>query len=138
MPGIKTTEKVADDVNDENLEILLKDKTAQMDVAFLNSKGFGGNNATASVLSPGVVENMLAKRYGESAFSEYKIKREAVRETAKQYDELAVNGNLNVIYNFGSGIIDDQEIKITDQELSVESLEQSINLQFANPYADMT
>ena len=138
LPGIKTTEKVADDVNDENLEILLKDKTAQMDVAFLNSKGFGGNNATASVLSPGVVENMLAKRYGESAFSEYKIKREAVRETAKQYDELAVNGNLNVIYNFGSGIIDDQEIKITDQELSVESLEQSINLQFANPYADMT
>ena len=138
LPGIKTTEKVADDVNDENLEILLKDKTAQMDVAFLNSKGFGGNNATASVLSPGIVENMLAKRYGESAFSDYKIKREAVRETAKEYDESAVNGNLNVIYNFGSGIIDDQEIKITDQELSVESLEQSINLQFANPYADMT
>jgi len=133
LPGIKTTHRVADDVVDENLDILLKDKKSDIDVAFLNSKGFGGNNATATVLSPRVVENMLAKRYGESQFAEYQTKREA-----KQYDDQAINGDLNVIYNFGEGIIDDQGIQITDESISIGSFDHEVNLKLENPYADMT
>ena len=138
LPGIKTTHRVADDVVDENLEILLKDKEAEVDVAFLNSKGFGGNNATATVLSPSIVEGMLVKRYGEARFSDYKITREAVRAQAKQYDDQAISGNLNVIYNFGEGIIDDQAIQITDESISIGSFDHEVNLKFQNPYADMT
>jgi len=63
IPGIKTTDRVADDVLDDHLDIVLHDKEAVVDVAFLNSKGFGGNNATAAILSPKVVNSMLKKRY---------------------------------------------------------------------------
>jgi len=138
VPGIKTTHRVADDVVDENLDILLQDKKVDMDIAFLNSKGFGGNNATATVLSPRVVESMLEKRYGKSQFSDYQSKREGVRAQASQYDEQATDGNLNVIYNFGEGIIDDQDIKITDESISIGSFDHPVNLNLENPYADMT
>ena len=138
LPGIKTTHSIAADVVDERLDIVLQDKKANIDVAFLNSKGFGGNNATATVLSPSVVIDMLTKRYSESQITDYELKREAVRQKAKQYDEGAISGNLNVIYNFGEGIIEDQDIKITDQMLSIGSFDHPVSLQFENPYADMT
>src|SRR5690625_7587828 len=62
VPGIKTIDRVADDVVAERLDIPLADldrRDDPIEVAFLNSKGFGGNNATASVLAPTVVERML-------------------------------------------------------------------------------
>ena len=55
IPGILTTQQIAPDVTTANLEFLLAHKdvgTEGMDAAILNSKGFGGNNATASILSP--------------------------------------------------------------------------------------
>jgi len=138
LPGIKTTEKVAADVFDEKLDIVLNDKKAQMEVAFLNSKGFGGNNATATVLSPATVERMLKKRYSDAEFTQYIEKRESVRDNAKKYDELAVKGDLQVIYNFGTGIIDDSEITITDKAVTLDAFEHAVDLGFDNPYQDMT
>lgn len=138
LPGIKTTDKVAEDVFDEHLDIVLQDKPAKMDVAFLNSKGFGGNNATATVLSPNVVERMLQKRYSAAKFKDYLSKREGVRATAAVYDEQATNGDLNVIYNFGDGIIEDHEISISSKALNIDNFVNTVNLAFANPYSDMT
>ncbi|MFT5574250.1 MAG: acetoacetyl-[acyl-carrier protein] synthase [Cryomorphaceae bacterium] len=138
IPGIKTTEAVASDVLDEKLDILLQDKQALMDVAFLNSKGFGGNNATATVLSPQIVEQMMVGRYGADAFAEYEGMREHVRAQAKAYDESAMRGELNIIYNFGVGIIDDADITISDTTLSFENFEHDVHLEFENKYADMT
>ena len=137
LPGIKTTTKIADDVFNEKLDIVLKDQKADIDVAFLNSKGFGGNNATATVLSPNMIENMLAKRYGEAEFSQYQIKRKSVRAKAAKYDDLAVKGDLQVIYNFGTGIIDDSEVIMSDASVSLAGFEHAVGLDFENPYKDM-
>lgn len=137
LPGIKTTHAVADDVVDERLDILLQDKPAEMDIAFLNSKGFGGNNATASVFSPRVVEKMLQARYGDAVMQQYAQKREAVRAQAKAYDDSALKGELNIIYNFGTGIIEDDEINISATELSLGKFAHKVPLEFENPYADM-
>ena len=137
MPGIKTADKAASDVVDEKLDILFKDKKAEIDVVFLNSKGFGGNNATATVIAPKIVEKMLAKRYSSDEMAAYHIKREEVRAVAKSYDDLALQGDLSVIYNFGKGIINQEELTITDQELSIAEFNRSINLDLKNPYQDM-
>ena len=123
---------------DQRLEILLEDKQTIMDVAFLNSKGFGGNNATAVVLSPAKVESMMESRYGAEKISQYRQKREAVRAVAAQYDFAASNGELQVNYNFGSGIIEDQDIVITDASVAIDSFARPINLSFENPYSDMS
>jgi acetoacetyl-[acyl-carrier protein] synthase len=138
IAGIKTVDAVASDVIDQRLDILLEDKKAVIDVAFLNSKGFGGNNATAIVLSPAKVEAMLESRYGAEKMAIYRDKREVVRATAAKYDEAASNGDLQVIYNFGSNIIEDHEISITDASVTIENFAHSINLAFENPYSDMT
>lgn len=137
IPGIKTTHEVADDVLDEKLDILLKDKKADMDIAFLNSKGFGGNNATATVLSPSLVNKMLAKRYDQSTYADYLSKRDVVREQAADYDRKASQGDLNVLYNFGSGIIEDHEILIEQDKITISDFPNEIALNFDNPYADM-
>jgi acetoacetyl-[acyl-carrier protein] synthase len=138
IAGIKTVDAVASDVIDQRLDILLEDKKAVIDVAFLNSKGFGGNNASAIVLSPAKVEAMLESRYGAEKMAIYRDKREVVRATAAKYDEAASNGDLQVIYNFGSNIIEDHEISITDASVTIENFAHSINLAFENPYSDMT
>ena len=137
IPGIKTTYEVAEDVLDERLDILLKDKEAQLDVAFLNSKGFGGNNSTATVLSPGVVEKMLEKRYGSNQMQAYVEKRELVRKQAADYDAKACQGDLNVLYNFGSGIIEDHEISIDAESIEIGQFANKVSLKLENPFGDM-
>lgn len=137
IPGIKTTEKIADDVVDERLEILLHDKKVKMDVAFLNSKGFGGNNSTATVFAPDVVQKMLSKRHGEQAMSDYRAKRELVRTAAQAYDKKASAGDLQVIYNFGENIIEDHEITLDTNALRLGDFVNAISLEFKNPYSDM-
>jgi len=82
-----------------------------MQVAFINSKGFGGNNATAVVLSADKTNAMLARRY-ESTFSEYLTRRERTRQCANDYAEQADRGSLNVIYRFGENLIDEKSVSV--------------------------
>ena len=137
IPGIKTTSEVAKDVLDERLNIVLQDHKADIDVAFLNSKGFGGNNATATVLSPKVAKSMIKKRVGESAFSAYEAKLSEVRTASAEYDKRALHGDLNVLYNFGSNIIEDHEISIDRDHVAIDKFKNKISLDFENPYSDM-
>jgi acetoacetyl-[acyl-carrier protein] synthase len=139
IPGIKTIDKVADDVFADRLQISTKDESCKqpLDVAFLNSKGFGGNNATASIFAPHVVESMLARRYGDVVFARYKNKREQVRSTASAYDAAALQGNFATIYHFGEGLIDETLIKVDREHLSLPGFAQAIDLNFTNRFADM-
>ena len=66
IPGITTTQSVAEDVFDENLKFLLDHREiseGEIDSVFINSKGFGGNNATAAVLSPAITKKMMLKKH---------------------------------------------------------------------------
>ncbi len=140
LPGIKTVEKVADDVNQERLDICLQDNKQSIgtwDVAFLNSKGFGGNNATGTVLSPQVVQKMLLKRYGIEAMETYMSKRKVTREQAQAYDDSASRGDLKVIYRFGEQMIDETQIELNDQTLVMPGFENKIKLPQDNPFSDM-
>lgn len=139
LPGIKTIDKVADDVCADRLSISSQDQDLGPDlsVAFLNSKGFGGNNATASVLAPTVVERMLEKRYGKQAFADYRKRRENTREQALVYENRARTGELNTIYRFGEGMIDEKGIRLDDKKLEMPGFAQAVSLDSDNPYDDM-
>lgn len=140
IPGIKTIDKVADDVFDERLNISITDidkGAGNVDVAFLNSKGFGGNNATATVLSPHVVDSMLAKRYSSEDILAYESRREQVREKASAYDLSASQGNFDTIYHFGQDLIKEDEIQMTEQEIRIAGFANPIDLRMKNPFEDM-
>jgi acetoacetyl-[acyl-carrier protein] synthase len=139
IPGIKTIDKVADDVFSDRLQISTKDVAVEqpVDVAFLNSKGFGGNNATASIFAPHIVDSMLVRRYGKVAFTQYQEKREEVRSNASAYDVAASHGDFATIYHFGEGLIDETLIKFDQERLGLPGFAQAINLSFTNRFSDM-
>lgn len=139
LPGIKTLDAVADDVHDERLHIPLQDLDlhGRADVAFLNSKGFGGNNATAAVFSNRVAEAMLNKRYSSAQINAYRDKREAVLEAANAYDEQCMRGPMQPIYRFGEDMIDEDKIEISAKELRLPGYAQAVELDLKNPFEDM-
>lgn len=140
IPGIKTIDKVADDVFDEHLHISTTDidkGAGNVDVAFLNSKGFGGNNATATVLSPHIANTMLTKRYSAEEMAAYESRRELVREKANAYDIKATQGQFDTIYHFGKDLIDENDIQMTDKEIRIPGFANAIDLNIENRFKDM-
>jgi len=138
MPGITTIDKVADDVHSDRLNIAVEHwDCGEMDTAFINSKGFGGNNATAVVLSPKVTIAMMKKRYGEKAMDEYEQKLVLVEQAQNEYRQRANKGEFDVIYKFGEGLVDENEIEISDSSLNFKEFKNEISLPAENPFADM-
>lgn len=138
LPGIKTIDRVADDVHRQHLEIVTADRQQPLQVAFLNSKGFGGNNASAAVLAPSLVEKLLQRRHGESTLAVWRQRREQTRVEAAAYDQRALQGELGILYRFGEALIDEHELHIDQQQIRVPGFAQPIQYA-ANPgYADLS
>ena len=138
MPGITTIDEVAGDVHDQHLNISTKHwHCPDMDIAFINSKGFGGNNATPAVFSPLVSLTMLEKRHGEQAMADYREKLVQVELAQKRYQESADLGQFDIIYKFGDGLIDEAELEITTDSINMPGFEHLIDLPATNPFDDM-
>lgn len=141
LPGIPTLDGVADDVWQDRLALgpdHQRRATSDLQVALLNSKGFGGNNASAVVLSPERTEAMLAKRHGGDAMRDYLSRREGALATSRAYLKGADMGDYAPIYRFGEQVISDSDIVMTDQAISIDGEAIPISLPTDNPYADMT
>ncbi|HCU89334.1 MAG TPA: beta-ketoacyl synthase, partial [Gammaproteobacteria bacterium] len=107
------------------------------EIAFLNSKGFGGNNATAAVLSNRVAEAMLNKRYSRAQINKYRRKREAVIEAANAYDEQCMRSPMQPIYRFGDKMIDEEQIRVSNDEICLPGYAHPVDLDLRNPFEDM-
>ena len=88
LPAINTIDHIADDVYDSNLEFCLEHKAvgeqgSQMKAAIINSKGFGGNNATGLILSPQVTMSMLEKKHGKDVLLKHAEKNEVVKKCCR-------------------------------------------------------
>ncbi|MDF3842330.1 beta-ketoacyl synthase [Pseudomonas citronellolis] len=138
LPGIKTVETFAADVHKDRIALSNKDRRRDdMDVCFINSKGFGGNNATGVLLSPRLAEKMLRKRHGAAAFDAYQARREQTRAAAQRYEEQALRGQFDIIYNFGNDMIDDRDIRIGAEEMSVPGFAQPLVYKKDERFSDM-
>ena len=140
IPGIKTIDQVADDVHQQRLLISTSDidrSQLPLEVGFINSKGFGGNNASAVVLAPTVVERMLKKRYGAEAFEAWQQRREQTRAAAEAYNQRALKGQLDIIYNFGQNMIDETAISISDAQIQVPGFNKALTFRTDERFKDM-
>lgn len=140
VPGITTIDHIAEDVHQSHLELPMDhveiDPEA-MPGAMVNSKGFGGNNATGLFLSPQQTTSMLAKRWGSKAMSAYRQTNEAVEANAQDYDERADNGEISPIYQFGEGVLTGQDLDFATDKLGIPGFAQPVSLEIQNPYEDM-
>jgi acetoacetyl-[acyl-carrier protein] synthase len=140
IPGIKTIDRVAADVCQTHTSFPLRDRDVRergMDLALINSKGFGGNNATAVVISPRKVEDMLSRRYG-AAMADYRSRLEQTRQRAADYELRADRAELDVIYRFGEQVIDDSAIQFSRDGLTMPGFGKAVIFDKSNPWADMS
>ena len=141
IPGIKTIDHIADDVARDRLHFPLQDEERDIDTmrgAFVNSKGFGGNNATGFFMSPKQTEHMLERRWGSSALTQALGRQEKTQETADAYDQVADSGEVAPIYRFGEGVLEGDDLDITDSAIKVPGFAHSIDLDLDNPFEDMS
>lgn len=139
LPGIKTIDAIADDVHRRHLKIPLADLQLGpqgADIAFINAKGFGGNNATGVMLSARVAEAMVGRRHA-AGWSRYCRRREETRALAAGYECRADRGDLAPIYRFGEGVIEDCDVLISSSEIGIPGYGKAVSLAADNPYADM-
>lgn len=140
LPGITTSHAVADDVYQEGLKFQLKHEAYgkdYFDAALLNSKGFGGNNATAVLLSPLQTMKMLKKRYSAEQMSTYQAKNVDIIATAEEYNQSAIRGETLPIYKFGFNVLGGEELDISDQEIRLPGYDMPINLNIENEFSDL-
>lgn len=138
LPGLKTIDRVADDVHRQHLSLDTQDRPVEgMEVCFINSKGFGGNNATGVVLAPQVAERMLRKRHGEAAFAAWQAKRATTRVAASAYDQQALLGQFDILYHFGQDMIDDQQLRFDAEGIQVPGFAQPLLYRKDDRYSDM-
>ena len=138
IPGIATIDGSADDVHDSNLRIAsqhLEIDPDSLDIAFINSKGFGGNNATGLILSPRVAHEVLKARHGAQTMRRHAQLNETVRRNALDYDAAATRGDAETIYQYGQGVLDGDDLRLSAGEIGVPGYRQSISLAIKNPFS---
>ena len=125
LPGITTIDAVAADVQQEHLRISpnpLQRSPEDWDASFLNAKGFGGNNATATVVSPRVVTRWLEQRHGGGAIKDWRQRNEEVVEAAADWDRAMTDGTAQIVYRFDHEVRSEEHVRIEDGKLHIEGL----------------
>ena len=139
IPGIATIDGPADDVHHDHLRIApehLEIDPRAYDMTLVNSKGFGGNNATGLLLAPHATQRLMAARHGEQAMRKHHDASEAVQQAASDYDAAATAGRAETIYRYGEGVLSGEDIHTEADAIRVPGYDETISLQLANPFAN--
>jgi acetoacetyl-[acyl-carrier protein] synthase len=140
IPGITTIDHLAGDVHTAHLRFPFEHVRASRDTyaaAFVNSKGFGGNNATGVFLSPWQTLHMLEKRWGKQALAEWKARSEETEARASAYDTAASSGAALTIYQFGEGVMEGADLRVSESQIGVPGFGKPVSLTPGNPWSDM-
>ena len=146
IPGISTIDRLADDVHRDKLDFVLSHREVardSIDTVLLNSKGFGGNNATAVVLAPHTTSKMLTARHGAAAMKRHAQENEFVAAEVAAYDAQASSGQHRVHYSFGEGVLDGSALdfrtkdSLGPSELRIGTSRAPLSLNPTSPYAGL-
>ena len=138
LPGITTIAGIAADVRQDHLAFSTEHREvdiAEQKYAIINSKGFGGNNASASLMSPLAAQRMLQTRYSGQAWKKWEQANERVRERQQAYDDGMIAGTVSPVYKFDHGVLGDGDVKVGAQQLTIGP--HTVRLDQVSPYDDM-
>ncbi|MCP5130945.1 MAG: beta-ketoacyl synthase [Pseudomonadales bacterium] len=138
LPGITTIDSIAADVNQQHLSFSSTHREIdpeKQQYAIINAKGFGGNNASATFLSPVVTNRMLQKRYSKAEWKLWQEANQSVRERQQAYDDGMVAGSINPVYKFDHGVLGDADVAYSANRITIGG--SSVELGLVSPYDDM-
>ncbi len=126
-PGITTIDGLAEDVATEGLAFSLRTEARAIDdYAIINSKGFGGNNASAAVLSGSATKELLAAHYSASELTAWQRKTEAVAAERDAIETRRLAGEWSPDYYFNDGVIDSDDVSLDSSRLRLADREISL------------
>ena len=132
IPRIHSITETAEDVFSDNLNFLTEDKVEDPNFykgAFLNAKGFGGNNASALILGPDFTFSQIKKRYTKKALKLYERKLENTQKSVLKYNENASKGVYKTIYRFNHEVLEGMDdLEITKEKIKLKGYKKAINL----------
>tara|TARA_B100000678_G_scaffold122582_1_gene102514 strand:- start:920 stop:2644 length:1725 start_codon:yes stop_codon:yes gene_type:complete len=119
LTGICTIPKLADDVSRENLDYFLQDRAFdnKKDVIFMNSKGFGGNNASSALISADLTTELLKRKHSQKDINKWLAKKDETLEIRKSNRSMAVNNEIEPIYEFDKDVLDITDLKISKDNI---------------------
>ncbi len=138
LPGIASIDHLAEDVHDDGLDFGFNHREIDCQAAryaVINSKGFGGNNASATLLSPVSTRAMLQARYSAREWQAWEAANEPVRNAQAAYDDAAIAGLSETIYRFDHGVLGEKDVQLNGEELRIAG--RTVGLGLQSPFADM-
>ena len=131
IPGINTTKKLAEDVYKNNLNFILEDAEKDkesIDAIYLNAKGFGGNNASAGIISPKIAIDLAKQEFSKNEHLKYQQNKEKVLESSLNYQESCKKGDYRVIYRFNEEVLEGlEDIEISEEGIKLKGFKTPIN-----------
>ena len=130
IPGIHSTDALAEDVYSAHLDILLENKTEEKDFykgCFLNAKGFGGNNASAFILSPEETRIKIQSLVTKNKYDKYLKVVEKTRKNSIKYNESSLKGDYKVTYKFNENVLNgERDIEISRKGMKLKGFKKQI------------
>ena len=130
IPGIHSTDAFAEDVYSTHLDILLENKTEEKDFykgCFLNAKGFGGNNASAFILSPEETRMRIRSLVTKSKWDKYLKVVEKTYKNSIKYNESSLKGDYKVTYKFNENVLNgEKDIQISRKGMKLKGFKKQI------------
>lgn len=137
VPGITTVSEFASDIYQDHLSLSTEHRQFEQNhfqAALLNSKGFGGNNASAVVLSGDWCKNFLQKRYGEAASKEYQSKLESTHAQQSAYKDQVLSEVPQSIYRFGEPTVNGNDLSLSKDSIQLPGYDNPVSLDTDFPY----
>lgn len=137
LPGIKTVTHFADDIHRDHLSLSIEHREwapEHFQSALINAKGFGGNNASALLLSPQFTQGLLQQRHGHAAWARYQRTNEAVHEARQQHCQRLLREIPASTYRYGEPVVEGRDLVITAEQIEIPGYNQPVSLATPNPY----
>lgn len=143
IPGITSIDEVASDVSNSNLSISPSHTEVGVEgisATIINAKGFGGNNASAVLVSPSVARDIIASKHGAADYARYQQANQVVLEKSADYDAESLKGEASPLYYFDHGVLGGDSLTFNGNDSSAKSVSvkgygQRISLDYQSPYA---
>ncbi len=140
VPGVTTATEFASDIHDDRLSLSPEHREFPPDhwqATLINSKGFGGNNATGLILSPQVTMQLLEKRMGAEALRAHRGKNEAVQAQQRTFEEQILAGTDEPIYDFGANVMEGDDLTVGRDQIEIPSFPLPVALDVDNPFGSV-
>jgi acetoacetyl-[acyl-carrier protein] synthase len=104
----------------------------------INSKGFGGNNASAAMISPNKTLEMLSKRYSNEEMKRWQHRNEAVNEKIAEYNLASLRGEMRPTYRYDYQVLEGEDLAISHAGIKVPQHPIPVSFDVNNPYKDLS